>query len=703
MPDDAVEPLAQLAERCAIPVVAHNRAHGLPAVEPSDAFRLRAGRAARPTPISSSSLESDVPWIPHLQQPPAGCRVAHIGEDPVFARYPMRSFPSDLAIQPAPRNALAALDAGRSARACRWRRRASPPAAQRLTERMRTRRAQLAKDRARRRQDLAGLSEPRASARRSAPDAVIFNEYPLRADHCAAREARHAFRARARPAASAGASARRSAPSSPRPTSSSSPRSATAPTCSPIRWPATGSPAAHDLPILTIIFNNSRYGAVRNATLSMFKDGAAGENDGRMLADLDPAPAYDALAAAQGAYAERVEKPADLPDALDRAREAVMNGPPGAAQRHLSVLKAPMPTRLLGTLIIILRAAIIVAVAGWILDVPGRLQIGLFNEQILVAVLGISLALTFLTFPLLGRTGEEAVAEKVITKQIATAGWIDFAFAVVALLCCFYVAIRYQSLIVELVARPAYGVALSTVIVLLVCEASRRVTGLALVVIVRRAVRACSVRLHAAGNLRQPAGRAQPADGLSRHRHQCTARRSARHRGAHRHAVRRDGSRAVAMRRLGFLRRYRGLDDGPLPRRLGQDRRGRLGVLRHDVGQRRRQCRQRRHHHHPADEARRFFQRNGRGDRSRRLDRRPGRAAGDGRRRLPDGRISAGALWHGGDRRDHSGAAVLCRAADAGRSGVPPSSASKASRARACRRSGGCCATAGNSWCRSSS
>ena len=80
------------------------------------------------------------------------------------------------------------------------------------------------------------------------------------------------------------------------------------------------------LPTLTIVFNNSRYGAVRRATLSMFKDGAAGENDGRSLADLDPAPAYEMLAQAQGAYAERVEKPADLPDALVRAREAVVSG-----------------------------------------------------------------------------------------------------------------------------------------------------------------------------------------------------------------------------------------------------------------------------------------------------------------------------------------------------------------------------------------
>jgi acetolactate synthase-1/2/3 large subunit len=81
----------------------------------------------------------------------------------------------------------------------------------------------------------------------------------------------------------------------------------------------------HELPILTIVFNNSRYGAVRRATLSMFKESAAGEYDGRTLADLDPAPPYEELAKAQGAYAERVENPADLADALARARDTVVN------------------------------------------------------------------------------------------------------------------------------------------------------------------------------------------------------------------------------------------------------------------------------------------------------------------------------------------------------------------------------------------
>ncbi len=133
----------------------------------------------------------------------------------------------------------------------------------------------------------------------------------------------------------------------------------------------------------------------------------------------------------------------------------------------------------------VLRAAVVILVVGWILDIPGRLQIGLFTEQILAAVLGLSLALTFLTFPLsYGRTGEEAVAARALEKTVAAVGWIDVVLAAAALISCFYVAIRYPALIVELVTRPWYGILVASVIVLLVFEASRRVTGLALLLIV---------------------------------------------------------------------------------------------------------------------------------------------------------------------------------------------------------------------------
>ena len=79
------------------------------------------------------------------------------------------------------------------------------------------------------------------------------------------------------------------------------------------------------LPVLTVIYNNALYGAVRRATLGMYGDGVASENDGRLLADL-PAPAFEKIVLAHDGYGERVENPRDLPGALQRAAAAVRGG-----------------------------------------------------------------------------------------------------------------------------------------------------------------------------------------------------------------------------------------------------------------------------------------------------------------------------------------------------------------------------------------
>ena len=55
-------------------------------------------------------IESDVPWLPSKEQPPAGARIVQIGEDPLYARYPMRSFPSDLTITATALSVLEALE-----------------------------------------------------------------------------------------------------------------------------------------------------------------------------------------------------------------------------------------------------------------------------------------------------------------------------------------------------------------------------------------------------------------------------------------------------------------------------------------------------------------------------------------------------------------------------------------------------------------
>ncbi len=321
LPGSAVAKLAHLAERGAIPVVMHGaRSVCLPSSHPMN-FGFEPGAMIADADLVIA-LEADVPWIPSLQHPSAGCRVAHVGEEPFYVRYPMRSFPCDLAVQAGATNALEALTAAVEQRLQMAEARIAARRA-RLTERMRTRRAQLAKDSATG-ERISPEYLSRLIGETIGTDAVIINDYTLRPDHCA-REKPGTFYSIG-PAGGLGwgfGAALGAKLASPNAFVVSTQGDGSYMFANPTvgHWVA----AKHALPILTIIFNNSRYGAVRRATMSMFKEGAAGENDGRTLADLDPAPPYEAMAQAQGAHAERVEKPADLPDALARARDAVLN------------------------------------------------------------------------------------------------------------------------------------------------------------------------------------------------------------------------------------------------------------------------------------------------------------------------------------------------------------------------------------------
>jgi acetolactate synthase-1/2/3 large subunit len=321
LPAEAVPALERLAERCAIPVVAHAaRTMCLPSSHAMH-FGFEPGALLTDADLVIV-IESDVPWIPHLQHPPGGCRVAQVGEDPFYVRYPMRSFPSDLAVQAGAAQTLDALARAVEPRLQMADVRIAARRA-RLTDRMRTRRAQLAKDSA------AGATiSPEclshAIGEAVGKDAIIINEYPLRPDHCTREKPGTFFSLGPAGGLGWGLGAALGA-------KLAAPDELIVATLGDGSYmfanPMVGHwvSAAHKLPILTVVFNNSRYGAVRRATLSMFKDGAAGETDGRTLADLDPSPPFEEMARAQGAHAERVEKTADLPEALARACSVVVN------------------------------------------------------------------------------------------------------------------------------------------------------------------------------------------------------------------------------------------------------------------------------------------------------------------------------------------------------------------------------------------
>ncbi len=80
---------------------------------------------------------------------------------------------------------------------------------------------------------------------------------------------------------------------------------------------------ADNLPFLTIIFNNERWDAVRGSTRAMYPNGFASKSNAEPLTYFESGTRFETVVEACGGYGERVEDPAELPAALERAVRAV--------------------------------------------------------------------------------------------------------------------------------------------------------------------------------------------------------------------------------------------------------------------------------------------------------------------------------------------------------------------------------------------
>ena len=121
-----------------------------------------------------------------------------------------------------------------------------------------------------------------------------------------------------------------------------------------------------------------------------------------------------------------------------------------------------------------LAAGLTVVAVAWSLDLPRIMGIALYPQQFFAVILGLALALAFLKVRA-GRAG---------TRAGGRIPWYDWCAAVLALAACFYVAVVYADVVNAIFLRPPEAYIPGTIIIVLMLEALRRVTGPALVIIV---------------------------------------------------------------------------------------------------------------------------------------------------------------------------------------------------------------------------
>ncbi|WP_309083550.1 thiamine pyrophosphate-dependent enzyme [Chelativorans sp.] len=320
---DGFEPFAGFVDRYALPVVEFwSPRQALPTSHP-----MHVGR--EPTAWVKDAdvilvLNAMVPWIADHVELKEGCKVIAVGPDPQFRSVPMRSFELDISLGGGTKEAITALAAAMAERV---------PESEPFAER----RERAARAKA----ELAAAVEKRVAMGSGSPMSPayvshcinqivdertsIFNELGIDPSVMAFDSPRNFFSSPLSGGLGWGVPAALGAQLADRhrqvivTVGDGSYMFA-----NPVACHQTA--AALKLPLLTIVFNNGIWNAVRRSTLYMYPDGRSAAANVMPITALDPSPDYAAVARAHGAHAERVENGADLPAALERALNATRSG-----------------------------------------------------------------------------------------------------------------------------------------------------------------------------------------------------------------------------------------------------------------------------------------------------------------------------------------------------------------------------------------
>ena len=329
----AVEALVAFAESFAIPVVVglNNMYMNFPTTHP-----LHLG--FDPAPYLGGAdvvlvIDSDVPWFPTVVTPKETARVIQLRPDPLYSRYPLRGYPTDIAMAADPAAALRLLTQEMARYQGRAKRKISRrfEALRKEHERQRQawqEQAEAVKDD--RPIDMIWLSACINQVKDA--ETILVNDYDLLWTQVDLDIPGSLFGSSPASGLGWGVGAALGA-------KLAAPEKTVIATVGDGSYLFSAPTACHfvsrayTLPILVVIFNNQCWNAVRRATQGLHPQGWAVKTNHFPLTELSPSPAYEMICEANGGYGERVENPEEVVPALQRAlrvvreerRQAVLN------------------------------------------------------------------------------------------------------------------------------------------------------------------------------------------------------------------------------------------------------------------------------------------------------------------------------------------------------------------------------------------
>lgn len=259
------------------------------------------------------------PWSPNIHTPADGCKVIHIGQDPLYSRFPIRNFPCDLALPGDTAEIIAALGDAASgyleATAANREARRAHVAKVAATHRANVIRAAAAGNGELMTKAFVSLTLSKAIEGRKAS---VLSELgaPLEPmtlrDHGSWFQEPHSGGLGWSFPAGLGMKL-------------ADPDRLVIATMGDGSYMFSNPVACHqiaealEIPLLVLVLNNLEWGAVRQSVLGVYPDGYAAKSNAMPLVSLTPSPDFTKVAAASRAWTARVERADDLPGTLEAA------------------------------------------------------------------------------------------------------------------------------------------------------------------------------------------------------------------------------------------------------------------------------------------------------------------------------------------------------------------------------------------------